>query len=178
MDKLDYAYLRNIQNNEKAGMGLSKLDENFYDEASEYINMLKDNSQNNPSLVSLREFENARKVFEEVVNIRIKKILLNVLQLTDAPINVTVSERDFYSKIKETVQKFKFEQFNFDQNNKKRNETGKTLKTEGFKKVKTVKDIPQYRGSDGNIYGPYKQGRSVSVPKEEADFLISNQMAE
>ena len=55
MEKIDYAYLRNVQTNEKMSMELTKLPENFYTESQAYITTLKENNEKNPSLVSIRE---------------------------------------------------------------------------------------------------------------------------
>ena len=38
-------------------------------------------------------------------------------------------------------------------------------------------DIEPYRGMDGKVYGPFKKGTYVKLPKEEADWLIQNRMA-
>ncbi|MCD6227703.1 DNA replication complex GINS family protein [Candidatus Micrarchaeota archaeon] len=181
MEKIDYAYLRNVQTNEKMSMELTKLPENFYTESQAYITTLKENNEKNPSLVSIREYENTRKIFEEIVNTRIKKIVLDVLQLSTLPKNALPEEVKVYESIKNEILRFKNELFSHTKNTE---ETAKTeiieneQKTEGFKKVKILKDIPQYRGSDGNMYGPYQAGTSTSIPADEADFLISNKMAE
>jgi DNA replication initiation complex subunit (GINS family) len=187
MEKIDYAYLRTVQNNERAGMGLSELSENFYSEASAYIGMLKDNNEKNPSMTTMREYENARRVFEDILNVRAKKIVLNVLQMSEEPDNILPEEKKIYETVKNNVLEFKERVFSSSSGEKRpekkaspeaKKEIKKELKTEGFKKVKMLKDIPQYRGSDGSMYGPYKEGASVSMPAYEADFLVSKGMAE
>lgn len=197
VEKIDYAFLRNIQSNEKASMELTKLPDNFYSECSVYLKMLKENQEKNPSLITLREYENARRIFEDIVNIRVKKIILNILQLSLQPDNILPEEKELYDNVKSEMMKFKknlFSEKRDVQSNagfqpsphheKKDEESFQTHQnvsnTEniGFKKVKILKDTPQYRGSDGNVYGPYKQGTSVSLPVEEAEFLISNNLAE
>ena len=174
MDKIDYTLLRNIQNNEKSGMGLTELDNEFYTQARAYIQILGDNNQKNPSLINIREYENANRIFQEFVNIRMKKIVLNALQLASIPKNTLPEEEIFYSKIKENVIDFEKNYIDCAENQK----ISKKTKTEGFKKVKILKDIPQYKGLDGNTYGPYKKETSVSLVDSEAEFLISKEMAE
>ncbi len=54
------------------------------------------------------------------------------------------------------------------------------LKTQGyedFAKVLILVEIEPYKGFDGNVYGPYKKGMVVRLPREEADWLLQNKLA-
>ncbi len=49
---------------------------------------------------------------------------------------------------------------------------------ENKKQIKVIKYIEEYRGIDGNIYGPYRVGDIVELPNEEAEWLIKNGFGE
>jgi DNA replication initiation complex subunit (GINS family) len=44
-------------------------------------------------------------------------------------------------------------------------------------RVVVLMEIEPYKGFDGNVYGPFKKGSVVSLPKEEADWLLQNRLA-
>ena len=47
-----------------------------------------------------------------------------------------------------------------------------------MKKIKLLKDVPQFVGTDLKNYGPFKAGELVELPDEIADILLIRQMAE
>ena len=67
MNNIDYVSLRTVQNNERNGMGLTNLPEQFYTDVFAYINILKENNEKNPSMISIRDYENTRKIVEEII---------------------------------------------------------------------------------------------------------------
>ncbi len=186
MNNIDYVSLRTVQNNERNGMGLTNLPEQFYTDVFAYINILKENNEKNPSMISIRDYENTRKIVEEIIRIRLKKIVLSALQFSALPKNILSEEKELYETIKKEIIGFESRFFS----EKKSTGAGQTKEkqdnipsaniglTNGFKKIKILKDIPQYKGSDGKIYGPYQPETSISIPVVEAEFLVSNKMAE
>ena len=52
----------------------------------------------------------------------------------------------------------------------------KTLK-EGYIQVLITEYVEAYRGLDGKVYGPYKRGEVVELPKEEGEWLVKAGMA-
>ncbi len=44
--------------------------------------------------------------------------------------------------------------------------------------VRILKDIPAYRGADGQTYGPFAPGQEASMPDTEAGWLLNGKMAE
>ncbi len=50
-------------------------------------------------------------------------------------------------------------------------------KEENTTRVVVLMEIEPYKGFDGNVYGPFKKGSVVRLPKEEADWLLQNKLA-
>ncbi|VVB56821.1 Uncharacterised protein [uncultured archaeon] len=46
------------------------------------------------------------------------------------------------------------------------------------KKIKLLAYVPEYRGEDDVVYGPYASGQSAELPLLEADALLRGKMAE
>jgi hypothetical protein len=46
------------------------------------------------------------------------------------------------------------------------------------KKLKLLADIPEYRGADNGVYGPFTSGQAVEVPLTEAEWLLKGNLAE
>jgi len=56
-------------------------------------------------------------------------------------------------------------------------ENGEGSKEEHMVQVLITEYVEAYRGLDGNIYGPYKEGEKVKLPKEEGEWLVMAGMA-
>lgn len=49
----------------------------------------------------------------------------------------------------------------------------------GMKQVKILKNIPRYRNyANMRVFGPFQAGEELCIPKEEADFFISQGWAQ
>ncbi len=60
---------------------------------------------------------------------------------------------------------------------KREEEQGEEREDERFMQVLITEYVEAYRGLDGNIYGPYKEGEKVKLPKEEGEWLVMAGMA-
>jgi len=45
------------------------------------------------------------------------------------------------------------------------------------RRIKVTFEVPKYRSTDGDYYGPFKDGDEVEVPEKEAEWLIGGKMA-
>jgi len=44
--------------------------------------------------------------------------------------------------------------------------------------VKILKKVPEFRGTDLDVHGPFEEGEEVEVPKDNAEILVNRGNAE
>jgi len=145
---------------------LSKIPEDFFEKASEYLKNKKKISQNKESST----IKNLENILEEIFNMREKKIINFALIASRTNINVenlTKREEKMFNKLKEALIE-------------RREEFVKILKG-SLKYIIFKKDYPQFVGFDGKKYGPFKNGEKIryeDIPEEFAKILLKNQVIE
>jgi hypothetical protein len=109
-ERLDMTKLFKIQWTERVQTvgQISKLPENFYPKLRRYLTELKEEATKAPE--KLREYEKSRHVTQDIVNLRLKKIV----SLTSAPPqteqmlkNFTTEERFLYERLHKITQEWK-----------------------------------------------------------------------
>lgn len=165
-----YNELRKVHLEEKRSNNLSQINENFYEEVNKYIEKTKGkvNEESNPIL--RRELENCLKILNEVQKKRIEKIILygfnEVYNGFDPLDKLTNEEKTLYEEIKKDVIKVKK---CFDKKTVK--------KKEDIIKVRVLKEIPKFKGPDGE-YGPYEEGKIYELPRKTGELLINTKKSE
>lgn len=185
---MDYETLRNVQRAEKNKSRLSEIPEGFYNELRELIRESMKRYKETRDLGDLRNFENIVRVARDVFYTRQQKIIMKAyrnVRTQEYDDNGMVSEeKEFYQKLVDIIQK-NAEFFESMVVNGEEPPTQNVQEiSEGTEKdlnivmVRILKDIPRFVGSDLNEYGPYEPNQIVKLPKKEAEFLVSKNLAE
>ncbi len=194
MDIITYETVRNAHRAEKEEE-LQKLPDGFFESVRNWFKVkekLKDTT-------SLLEVENAKKLLEDVINRRQKKIVLAALSTMRGqlpPAGLNDEERKFFDDIVNTLKSFKNdmnEKFrSFDDIAEEKVEEAKksieemkpveveniAVKPNGKILVKVLIDLPKFAGVDMQSYGPLRTGDIITLPDEVARLLITRKAAE
>jgi DNA replication initiation complex subunit (GINS family) len=194
MDIITYETVRNAHRAEKEEE-LQKLPDGFFESVRNWFKVkekLKDTT-------SLLEVENAKKLLEDVINRRQKKIVLAALSTMRGqlpPAGLNDEERKFFDDIVNTLKSFKNdmnEKFrSFDDIAEEKVEEAKksieemkpveveniAVKPNGKILVKVLIDLPKFSGVDMQSYGPLRTGDIITLPDEVAKLLIMRKAAE
>jgi len=195
MELITYETIRNAHRAEKEEE-LQKLPEGFFDSVRNWFK-IKENMKDTTSLL---EVENAKKLLEDIINRRQKKIVLAALSTMRGqlpPIGLTDEERKFFDEIVNSLKLFKNninEKFRgFEKIVEEKVEEAKKsieemrsveeiektfVKPNGKILVKILSDLPRFVGSDMQSYGPLKSGDIITLPDEIGKLLITRKIAE
>jgi len=197
MELITYETIRNAHRAEKEEE-LQKLPQGFFESVRSWFS----HKEKLRDTTSLLEVENAKKLLEDIVNRREKKIVMAALRTVRGempPSSLTDDERKFFDQIVSSLKIFRN-----DINEKFRNyadvaeekieeakksiEVLKPLEPEPMKNtfikpngkllVKALVDLPRFVGSDMESYGPLKAGDVIHVPEEVGKLLLSRKVAE
>jgi len=172
MKPLDYSLLRDIQKNELESTKLTSLEENFYANASEFLSVRKKEAFASGSTLSIREYENIKKILTTIKERREEKIILMAIRGEGNSGRLTPEEKKLLKELSDAVKKFRESIADSSASEES------TLPVPEKKKVKLLKDVEPYKGLDNNVYGPYKSGDEVELPPAEAEWLLKAKMAE
>jgi DNA replication initiation complex subunit (GINS family) len=194
MDLITYETVRNAHRAEKEEE-LQKLPDGFFESVRNWFKVkerLKDTT-------SLLEVENAKKLLEDVINRRQKKIVLAALSTMRGqlpPAGLNDEERKFFDDIVNILKAFKNdmnEKFrSFDDIAQEKVEEAKksieemkpveveniAVKPNGKLLVKILINLPKFTGTDMQSYGPLRTGDIITMPEEVAKLLITRKAAE
>ncbi|MEM2974314.1 MAG: hypothetical protein QW112_01660 [Candidatus Micrarchaeia archaeon] len=199
MSELTYEELRRIQSKEREP-GLSRLPEDFYSLVRELLSKYREKGDTKER----REYENILKILRYIHIRRMEKILsasINSLNGVEPPPGMLKEELETYRKITDIIKHDKdvFEKnlySGFSDSNTHEIFSQETInlhfkhsgaQIEDAKKheshnecllVKIVKDIDEFVGLDGKIYGPYKAGTEVVLPAREVETLLKVKLIE
>ena len=198
MEVITYETIRNAHRAEKEDE-LQRLPEGFFTSVRNWFRL----KENMHGTVDLLENENAKKLLEDIINRRQKKIVLAALSTSRGqmpPSGLNEEERKFFDDIVNLLKGFKGdmnEKFrSFDdivqekvQEAKRSIEDMKPvvpeneqesfeIKPNGKLLIKMLSDLPRFVGSDMQNYGPLANGDIVSIPEEIGKLLITRKVAE
>lgn len=187
MELITYETIRAVHRNEKDEV-LQQLPEGFYLAVKNWLTQ----KRTNHDTYSLLEAENAKKLMEDIINRREKKIVLSALRTVRGelpPKTLTDSEQKFFDGIvfslKSFRDKIKEESMSYDEIVAQKIEDTKKLMDEmeaGIKMtgkmIKILDDVPAFVGSDAINYGPFKKGDVVSLPDDVMALLLGRGSAE
>jgi DNA replication factor GINS len=197
MELITYETIRNVHRAEKEEQ-LQKLPPDFFESVRNWMA----HKEKMKDTVSLLEIENAKKLVEDIINRREKKVVMAALRTMRGdlpPQNLTKEERKLFDeivrilkshreKMKEVVRDYSYI---VEEKVKEAKESIKNLKVEekvekkdkfikpnGKLLVKILSDLPRFVGSDLKAYGPLKAGDLILLPEEIGRLLISRRVAE
>ena len=168
-DILTYETIRKIHKDEELSVKLSKIPDDFFEKAKEYVKAKEDAIKNDP--VAAQEFQNVKHGLRFIMEARERKILNMALYSVRTglpPENLTTTEKSFFENILNSLKNFK--QFRED-----------VLEPKGNAPLKVVafaEDVSAFMGEDMISYGPFKKGDIASIPEKNAEILIVDKKAE
>jgi len=158
---LSYETIRKIANDEKNSQKLVELPEGFFEEIKIYLDK---KAKLNESKTDIWELQSARRVLQDILDLRERKILnLALFNVRSGlvPDNLTEDEREFFNTLVSNIKDF--------QAGRKEVLNGKPVKKDV---VGMLDGIPQFVGTDMKNYGPYAKGDIATLPIEIAGFLV------
>jgi len=198
VELITYETIRNAQRAEKEEE-LQKLPVNFFISIRNWLahkEKLKD-------ITSLLEVENAKKLLEDIINRREKKIVLAALRTMRGelpPSNLTDDERKFFDSVIKVLKSFrddmneKFKSYaevveekiedakksldDLKKEEKKEEIENIVVRPNGKLLVKALVDLPRFVGLDLEVYGPLKAGDIITLPEDVGKLLITRKVAE
>ncbi len=195
MELITYETIRNAHRAEKEEE-LQKLPPDFFESVRNWFS----HKEKMKDTVSLLEIENAKKLIDDIINRREKKIVLAALRTMRGdvpPQNMTNEERVLFDEIIKILKSYKEKLEEkirspieiVEEKIEEVKESIKDLKVEEVKENKFIKpngkllvkiltDLPRFVGSDLKAYGPLKAGDLILVPEEIGNLLISRRVAE
>jgi len=192
MDLITYETIRNAHRAEKEEE-LQKLPEDFFGAVKKWLS-LKEKQKDTTSLL---EIENAKKLLEDIINRRERKIVLAALRTMRGelpPSSLTDNERKFFDKIVNILKSFRdtmkesFKEYEeiVEEKVEEAKESVKELRKEvehmpkldGKVMVKILTDLPRFVSEDMVAYGPLKIGDVITLPENVGSLLIRRKVAE
>ena len=171
-ETITFELIRKIQREEQRIPKLTKMPDNFYQNASAYLHQKRRLEENEDRKTAL-EVKNIERLIEDIFNRRERKILNQALMSARTnipPENLTEEERIFFEVI--------------DQSLKERRKNILNTMLKSIEKMETAnliifkEDAPEFVGSDLKSYGPFKKGDIAKLPEENMKVLIEREIAE
>lgn len=187
---ITYETLFNLLRMEKSKPELQRLDEDFINQVSSYLeekqNILK--SQEGKDSIFKAEIEKTKNQLEQI-----KKLLKELYEKRESKIvNLALissrneewvddmsamlpEEKEFYNVFIKELSLFRNSILDKIIN---KEETKILTDDEDTKMIRILEVIPKFVGTDLNIYGPFDKEDVANVPLDVADLLIKNNRAE
>ena len=162
---LTYDTLSRIVSQERASKTLTKLPDEFFEDAKLYIdNKSKVGSKDDPW-----EIDNAKRLLQDLMEMRERKVLTLALYYVRSgvsPNNMLADELDFFNSVASALKSF--------QSRKKEMVEGKP---ENRWLLAMQEDVPEFLDLKLRKHGPYKKGDVATVSEEHAKLLVAKGMA-
>lgn len=166
---LNYANLRDIQRRELESSALVKLQDNFYTEVADFLKTKKQEALKDNSMLSLREFENIKRIVRAIQVKREEKIVLMAIRGESTAMGLTSEESEMLKGLFSIIMKSRSHLAGV---------YGEVPKVSSEKQVRLLQEVEEYKGLDNNTYGPFKKGEERTLPSDEAKWLVQAGMAE
>lgn len=181
MELISYETIRSVHRAEKLDQ-LQKLPEGFFNSVRDWV--IRKSSQNDN--VSLLERENAKRILEDIIMMRHRKIVnsaLNALKGVAPPQGLTEDERKFFDELTDMLRKsYQNTQgmlIGFDSIAEEKIRAAASsvteLKTE--KSITITEDVPAFVDEHLKTYGPFTKGMKVQAPEHIINMLVSKNSA-
>lgn len=167
---LNYSDLRDIQRREMESSAIVALPDDFYQVISHLLAKKGADAMASKSLLSIKEYENIKKIVIAIQAKREEKIVLMAVRGEREGAGLTAEEKQMLKDLSGIVGKYR-------EVVKSVWESETPLPADS-RRIKMLKDVSQYRGLDNSLYGPFKPGQEALLPNAEADWLLKAGMAE
>ncbi len=175
--KITFDELRRIHRLEKNTTNLVEVDDDFIDSLEDFIQEQKKKyllSMKNFSSTEAREFTNLKRIVDEIFLLREKKILNKALIASktsdEKPEKMAYQELEIFKKLLKVL--YNYESICNELFGEKERKEASTIR------MKLIKDVPAFVGTDMKEYGPFSEGQTVSLPSRIAKLLSSRKIAE
>jgi len=166
---LSYSVLREIQKKEVDSAAVARVEPDFYKSVSGFLEEKKQKAMESGSLLSIKEYENIKRIVSAIQSRREEKIVLMAVRGESESEGLSTEEAELLADLCKRIAECRDTVSGIWMGK----ESGPSLK-----KVRILKDIEAYTGVDKNIYGPYRSGDEPSLPQPEAQWLLKSRMAE
>ena len=165
---------------EKEASTLQPLPKDFYKKVAEYVKRIREESRmiDNKTIkgkLSKIEYENVKKMINELLTLRLGKILSCLSSGKEVPKNCLTSEEEKIGE--ETISIAEY--FRELAKNLLYGKVSRDTSKEERRKVvvRFIKDVPAIVGVDLRTYGPFRSEDVASLPAENARVLIRQGLA-
>ena len=162
---ITFETIRNVMSDEKKSNKLTELPENFFQEVMQYL----ENKSKMKGKEDSWEFESAKRVLQDILEIRERKLSSLALYHVRSgilPGKLLPEEQAFFDEIVKSTKNF--------QEKMKEALLGTTPK---MKVIALLEDTPEFVCIDTKSYGPFKKGDITTIPEENADLLLERGIA-
>lgn len=171
-EPITFEFIRKIQREEMSEPKLSKIPEDFYQKAKNYLEQKKKIAEKKEDKLTSREIKNVERLLEDIFNRRETKMLnlaLITVRTDIPPQNLIEDEKEFFESAvnmlrtqRERVLSLLFK---------------KTKLKQDIEKIEFKDDVEEFVGIDLKKYGPFKKGDVADIPKDNAKLLIKMKKA-
>jgi DNA replication factor GINS len=183
---LSYDEIRRIYRLEKNKSDLTELDEDFYNSLNEFIKAEKKKyleSLASPADAKPEDFNNMKRLVEEIYNLREKKILNRALlasRTSEADSgSMALQEKKLFQGLVELLSRQRLLLSELFENNAEKGTAEEKKELDlNILSIRILKDIPSFVASDMKEYGPFNEGQAVSLPYTVAKLFIERKLAE
>lgn len=164
---ITYSLLREIQKKEMESAALVPVEDNFYEQLAQLLEQKKKEAQKSNSLLTIREYENIKKIVQTLQSKREEKIALVALRGEGEGHGLSHEEKILLKNLCNAIKQA-------------RGAVKGVWEKPGIvpKKVRMLKEVEKYKGIDDNVYGPFKSGQELVLPPSEVEWLLKSKMAE
>ncbi len=180
--ELNYDEIRRIYRLEKSTSKLVEVQEDFFSMLQDFILQEKQdyfNSMKNLDFAKARNFTNLKKMVEEILSLREKKIL------TKALVSAKTSDENNELMAEEEKKMFNLILKILESHNSLiesvfagKQKTDSKEKDLNKVSVRILSDVPSFIGTDMKEYGPFKKNETVELPQKIAKLFISRKIGE
>jgi len=196
---ITYETFRKFQRYERDNKQLQELPEDFYQSCAEWMKRKEKIYEETKDPMIIKEIENVMTIIKDILDRRERKLLLlamhsvrgnavpqNLLPFEAKHFDIIVEHlremrEGILSQIKGTGEEKSGEEKKEEdaaEELKKDEKLPKIKQLEGFKLVRILEEIPQFLGTDGRSYGPFKPEDLVTLEEKVADLIINKNKAE
>ncbi|MEK6843232.1 MAG: hypothetical protein AABY04_01985 [Candidatus Micrarchaeota archaeon] len=180
--EISYESLRKIQLQERNFGALSALDEEFYERYNLWVFEQKRLLHQEFNIETLKAYENAKKIVEEIAKKRSQKIVLKALRDLGAntvdSAGLSKEEKSFYLNMLKNAREFENTVLQFtERKHEFKKEEEKIPLIEKLLNLKILVSMTKFVAPDGNTYGPFQPDQIVSINQEIGDFLLKKGIA-
>jgi len=174
-EPITFEFIRRVQRDEQGEPKLSKIPEDFYQRAKEYLNQKRKLAEKHTDRNISLEAKNVEMLLEDIYNRRETKIVNHAIITvrTDIPPqNLIDDEKEFFEAVVNMLEKQRDRVLSLLFKKTKEKEK------EQFDTVTFREEVEEFVGVDLKKYGPFKKGDTGRIPKDNAELFMEKGVAE